>query len=609
MRRPGTALVPLPGGADIFSAGLFLDPETVISAGSTREVAAAFAALEELLAGGYCAAGFVTYEAAPAFDAGMVTAPDDGSFPLLEFACYRNPPRVVRLPYLNDYALESPPMPELDGEAYAVKCHRVLENIVAGNIYQANLTFRAGTGPEPEPERLFLNLFTRHPVPCAAYLNLSGDRKVLSLSPELYLECADGVRLTSSPMKGTAKRLPRAEADRAAALALAADPKNRAENLMITDMVRNDLGRIARCGTVKVDPLFHVDTYNTVHQMISTVHAELPEQLPLFDIFRASFPPASITGAPKVAAMKLLAQLEESPRRIYTGAVGCVLPGRRFRFNVAIRTLICLRDRMETGVGGGVVCDSTPDSEWNEALLKSRYATCRMPDFEVFETLGWNARDGFCRLEKHVRRAVASQRYFCRGYVTGNIERALAAKEPELAGNPVYHDGACVKFRLGYGGEATVEISPPRKPDWHGLPLRLLLSRDRTSSQDVYLYHKTTNREFYDSRLTAAKANGFHEVIFMNENGELTEGAVSSLFIRKGDRWLTPAPDCGLLPGVWRAERLAALNAVECVLGIEDLRTADEVIVGNSLRGTGWATVIVDENGGDFIRSFELPQP
>jgi len=245
-----------------------------------------------------------------------------------------------------------------------------------------------------------------------------------------------------------------------------------------------------------------------------------------------------------------------------------------------------------------VVYDSTPEAERREALLKLRYATCDTPEFEVFETLGWTPGGGFRHLEKHVVRAAQSQRYFNREYIEGAVEEALEAKLPELSADPLFRGGACVKFRLDRNGAATVEISPPRKPDWRGLPLRLLLSRERTSVDDVYLHHKTTNRDFYDSRFAAACEAGFHEVVFMNTRGELTEGAVSNIFICKGGRWLTPSRDCGLLPGIWRAGRLAELNASECVITIADLLAADEVMIGNSLRGSGQAAEITGENGG-----------
>ncbi len=595
--EPGSVLVSLPGDGAIRKFGLFQAPDAILTAYTADAVEPVFTALEEWLAHGGHAAGFVAYEAAPAFDPAMRVAGSD-DFPLVCFGCFRNPPVAVSLPHVNDYGLPEDFIPELDSDQYAAQYAEVLEEIIAGSIYQANLTFRCRTGPELCPERLFLNLWTRQPVPCAAYLNLLPDSKILSLSPELYLESSDGRQIVSAPMKGTAPRAPSAALDRATARGLAGDPKNMAENLMIADMVRNDLGRIALPGSVAVDALFRVETYRTVHQMSSVIRGKLPEALPLFELFRATFPPASITGAPKIAAMAVLAALERTPRRIYTGAIGCVFPDRRLRFNVAIRTLTCYSDRTETGVGGGIVYDSRPEAEWQEALLKCRYATVAMPEFEVFETLGWTAAGGFSQLAEHVERARLSQEYFLRPYRPGSIESALENTLVELNRNPLYRTGACVKFRLRRDGPVEVDLTVPRRPDWRETPLRLLLSRHRISATDVFRHHKTTCREIYDSALAAARAAGFHEVIFRNEHDEVTEGAISSLFIHRDGRWRTPRLECGLLPGIWRAQQLAALDAEECILHRDDLLAADEIRVGNSLRGAGRAAAVVDEASG-----------
>lgn len=593
MRRDGTVLATLPGENDCFCTGLFLEPFMILEAWSIPEVESVFTEAETLLGEGCHIAGFISYEASPAFDREQKVLPD-GQFPLLRLACYRKSPERIRLPYRNDFVLKTAFIPELRKEEYTARINKIHENIVAGNIYQANLTFRSEAPPVHNPEQLFLNLQTRHPVPYAAYLNLCG-LKILSLSPELYLETMDGRHVSSSPMKGTAKRSPIPERDRKIVENLAADPKNLAENLMITDMVRNDLGRICKRDSISVDPLFHVDTYNTVHQMISTVHGGLKDNIGLFELFKATFPPASITGAPKISAMKVISENEKSPRRVYTGTVGCICPDRTFRFNVAIRTLTCYHDRVETGVGGGIVYDSGADSEWQEALLKCRYATYALPDFQVFETMRWTKREGFVLLDEHIRRAETSQVYFRRRFIPGAVEEALERMCPELESNPAYRDGACVKFLLEYNGRVKVELTPPRKPEWRGLGLRLLLASERTDSDNVFLYHKTTNRNFYDTRYQAVRQSGFHEMLFLNRKGELTEGTVSNVFARKGTRWFTPELECGLLPGIWRRRQIEILNAEEKVLFPADLMDADEIRIGNSLRGTGVAAYLENE--------------
>lgn len=577
LREAGTVLASLPGSG----WGLFCAPAEVVAARSVSEVEPAFRALEAWTGRGGYAAGFVSYEAAAAFDPCMETHSPEG-FPLLAFAFYERPPERIELPDCSDGALASALQPELSETEYRERIAAVRAELFAGNIYQANLTFRCRAPLSAEPEALFLSLLSRHPVPFAAWVNLCGI-KVLSLSPELFLE-SDGTQIASSPMKGTAPRRPIADEDRAAAAALAHDPKNRAENLMITDMVRNDLGRVCRPGSVAVDPLFRVDTYATLHQMISTVHGELLPGTGLFDLFRAAFPPASITGAPKVRAMRVIKANEKSPRRIYTGTIGCFCPGSVFRLNVAIRTLAVSGGALETGVGGGITYDSEAGDEWREALLKSRYATCAPPAFEVFETMRWTPGEGYAFLAEHVRRAEASQAYFGRPVRRGEAESVLSQLLPELQ---AYRGGACVKFTLDRLGRVRTELSPPRRPDWQGLPLRVLISKERTGSSDVFLYHKTTCREFYNTRFHAAREAGWHEVLFCNEKGELTEGAISNVFLRKGKRWFTPALECGLLPGIWRAVRMREWNAEEAHLVPGELFEADEVILGNSLRGEG----------------------
>ncbi len=596
MNRPGTVLTTLPGESEPGRFGLFRDPETVLTARTPDEVKRVFAEAEEELGRGRYLAGFVAYEAAPAFDTACPARPGS-DFPLAAFGVYGKAPERITLPRRSDAALDAPLLPELDRSEYGRQFAALREHLVAGDIYQANLTFRVRAETVADWPRLFLNLITRHPAPFAAYLFLLPEFRVLSCSPELFLESCDGREIHSSPMKGTAKRAPLPEADRLAAAALAADPKNLAENLMITDMVRNDLGRICRPGSIRVEPLFRVDTYPTLHQMISTVHGELDGNKALFELFAATFPPASITGAPKIRAMELIAATESSPRELYTGAIGCVLPDRRLRFNVAIRTLFVSGNLLTGGVGGGITYDSQAEAEWQEALLKARYAAVNHPDFEVFETMRWTPGEGFVSLAAHLRRAEASQRYFRRPFRPGAVEAALAELPSRLAADPACREGACVKFTLAFDGEVRVEVTPPRQPDWRTTRLKVLLSDLDTASDDVFWYHKTTHREFYNRHFQAARKAGFHEVIFRNQRGELTEGAISNLFIRRGGRWLTPRLECGLLPGIRRAELIAAWHAEEALLTPADLAGADEIRLCNSLRGEGQVGEVTAESG------------
>ncbi len=582
LRHDGVACmtVPAPNGSTAW--GLFRNPIRVLTTNHLEEVEPLLSTLESELKQGHCAAGFIAYEAAPAFDP-VFEVRSPVNFPLLTFAIYQHPPEALTPPRHDGDSRENRFRAELTETEYARKIDAVRAHIIAGDIYQANLTFRCILDEnDVPPEELFLNLLSCHPVPYAAFLNF-GEQKIVSISPELFLE-SNGREIVSAPMKGTARRHPDPRLDRMAAKALAEAAKHRAENLMITDMVRNDLGRICRPGSIAVNPLFHVDTYHTLHQMSSTVRGTLVKSLRLFDILQATFPPASITGAPKIKAMEVIARQEKSPRNIYTGSIGCFFPNRVFRLNVAIRTLLCEKNRIEMGIGGGIIYDSTAEAEWQEALLKSRYATHLSPAFQVFETVRWLPNHGFTHLKAHLRRARISQDYFQRRFLFSEIKRAISRLLPMLESDPQYRKGADVKFVWNPAGNVESTATPPRTPAW-GDRLKILLSADRTNSNDVFLSHKTTNREFYNRRLRSAREAGYDEIIFLNENGELTEGSISNLFLRKGNCWMTPAVECGLLAGVWRAQAIREYNAAERHLTMEDLWSADEIILGNSLRG------------------------
>jgi para-aminobenzoate synthetase/4-amino-4-deoxychorismate lyase len=387
-------------------------------------------------------------------------------------------------------------------------------------------------------------------------------------------------------MKGTASRHPDAASDKAVAEWLAEDPKNRAENLMIVDMVRNDFGRFCIPGSIRVDPLFQVDSYHTVHQMISTVYGEACDGKSLHDILQATFPPASITGAPKISAVNIISREEQSPRKVYTGAMGCFMPGGDFCLNVAIRTLICHADRTELGIGSGIVYDSKAESEWQEALLKSHFINYSIPDFVVLETMLWEKRGGIKYLSAHLVRAESTQLYFGRQW-----NQAAVDSELSLVNEP--SEQARLRLLIASDGSAKVEIHPVTACGWGKDQLKVLVASEIVDSSDVFLYHKTTNRDFYNRHFHDARENGFDEVIFFNERNELTEGAISNIFLRHGNLWSTPLLTCGLLPGIWRDKMMHELNAVEKVLYSRDLKNADEIILGNSVRGKGLAGEIV----------------
>lgn len=573
LRQPGTALCRLPG--EIPEYGIFSNPVKILTASCADEVVPLLAELEDALTAGYFAAGFIAYEAAPAFDHAFKMLLSD--FPAACVAVYTEAsqrffvfPDNEGEPCFLDFE------PEISHDIYCGVLERIAQDIVEGNIYQANFTFRNYAPAAADPERLFLDLVKRHPVPYPAFFN-AGEFKILSISPELFLD-KSGRRIKSSPMKGTAKRYPGATADKAAAEWLAADPKNMAENLMIVDMVRNDFGRFCIPDSIRVEPLFRVDTYHTVHQMISTVYGEACDGKSLHDILQATFPPASITGAPKISAVNIISREEQSPRKVYTGAMGCFMPDGDFCLNVAIRTLICSAGSTELGTGSGIVYDSKAESEWQEALLKSHFINYSIPDFMVLETMLREKCGGIKYLFEHLARAESTQRYFGRQWNRSAVDNVLATVNVQ-AGR------ARLRLLISPDGSASAEVHPATAAGWDKTSLRVLVAKERVDSSDVFLYHKTTKRDFYNRHFHDARENGFDEVIFFNELGELTEGAISNIFLRQGGQWFTPLLACGLLAGIWREKMLQELNAVEKVLHHEDLKNADEIILGNSVRG------------------------
>ncbi len=586
LNREGTVICRFPG-SDTRTI-MFSSPVEIVTTCCLDEVLPCMAQIERAGIDGRYAAGFISYEASPAFDPAYPHHPLTGKeeFPLLWFGIYDNPPECIDLK--NTVPDIDVPLPEfspaISFDSYAECMDRIKFHIAEGDIYQVNYTIRAMADSEGiEPARLFEYLCVCHPVPYAAWVN-TGDIQLVSISPELFLD-RNGNSLTSSPMKGTIKREPLPSADRQAIEFLRNDEKNRAENLMITDMVRNDLGRVCKPGTVGVDPLFQVDTYRSVHQMISTVHGEVTPETGFIDIMRAAFPAASITGAPKIRAMELINTLEPALRKAYTGSIGCMVPGGDFCFNVAIRTMIFKNGKIELGIGGGIVADSQTKSEWEESLLKSSFASSRPDNFRVLETMLYRPDAGIILLEEHLCRACVSQEYFGRVWLE-EITREALQSEVRNSNVPLR-----VRMTLGRDGIPDITAVELKTTGWGTEPVKLKISAVKTCSNDLLLYHKTTRRELYDNAFHDAVADGFGEIIFMNERGEITEGAISNIFIRVKEQWMTPLVTCGLLPGTMRSKMIEELGAIEKVITLDQLSNADEILVCNSVRGCATAVI------------------
>ncbi|MDB5935710.1 MAG: pabB [Massilia sp.] len=474
--------------------------------------------------------------------------------------------------------------------AFTEALARIHELISAGDTYQVNYTYRLRFDAFGSLPALYARLRARQPVPYGALVALPDGGAVVSLSPELFVRHAGG-ELLARPMKGTAPAADDALENERRAQALAADTKNRAENLMIVDLLRNDLGRIAVTGSVQVPALFDVQRYSSVLQMTSTVTAQLRDGATLADIFTALYPCGSITGAPKRRTMEIIRELEPAPRGIYTGAIGWFDPPAGsaaigdFCLSVPIRTLALQPESGgvragELGVGAGIVYDSVAADEYAECQLKARFLTGLENRFELFETMRASHDEGCRHLDLHLARMAASARYFGFRFDGDAASDAL--------------DGACAGFTprtryrlrlaLDQAGRFTIQ-SAPLAPITE--PVGLLLADDAIFSDDLFARHKTSIRSRYDAAWRQAEQHGAFDTLFFNERGELAEGGRSNVFVRIDGRWITPPLSCGVLPGIMRAVLLAApaWKAREGIITRDVLTAADDIFVCNALRG------------------------
>ncbi|MEA3060462.1 MAG: para-aminobenzoate synthetase / 4-amino-4-deoxychorismate lyase [Sphingomonadales bacterium] len=551
-----------PGGRSL----LYRSPEAVLEARSPEDVQACLASLR---AGTRHVAGFLAYEAGLALEPKLAplarTAPR-GELPLLWFGLFGEPEAVEMEKLLPDgaSAWASAPRPRIDREAYLEAVARVREHILDGDVYQANLTFRAEVATAGHPLALYAALRPRARAGWGGIV-FTGTHWILSFSPELFFTLEDG-RVTARPMKGTAP----AGSD---AARLRDDPKQRAENLMIVDLIRNDLSRVARPGTVKVPELFAIETYPTVLQMTSTVTAEIEEGLGPVDLIEAAFPCGSVTGAPKIRAMELIAELEPDARGVYTGSIGRVAPGGEAAFNVAIRTLVLGAGETDAtlGLGSGIVADSIPEDEWRECLAKGAFVETGRR-FDLIETMRFDPEEGVAEIERHLARMKRSAEAL--GFA---FDRHDARNELQAA---TFYLKAPRRLRLllSRSGALAIETRPLDEAPAGPVPVRI--ASLPVEPEDFRLRHKTSDRAFYEE---ARIASGAFELLFEDQDGFLTEGSFTTLFAERDGRLVTPPLARGLLPGVLRERLIDEGRALEGELRRNDLEGG--FYIGNSLRG------------------------
>jgi para-aminobenzoate synthetase / 4-amino-4-deoxychorismate lyase len=562
-----------PGGG---MARLFAGPCETVEAWTLSEVEPALEALRAGVKRGRHAAGWFSYEAGHAFEARLaarVRRRDAGRFPLLWFGLFEHaelltPEELARVSPDGAGAWLSAPRPRMERAAFAEKFVRTQRYIVDGDVYQINLSYRADLTVLGDPLAAYARLRESGQGGWSAVVH-NGGQWLLSTSPELFFRLSNGA-IEARPMKGTAKRSADPEEDRLAAEALRRDPKELAENVMIVDLLRNDISRLAKRGSVHVPELFTVETYPTLHTLTSTVRAEIRDECDAVDVLRTLFPCGSITGAPKIRAMEIIDELETDERGPYSGSIGWISPDGEAEFNVAIRTIAIDGGHAEVGLGAAIVADSTLDGEWEECRTKGAFITAHAQAFDLIETMRFEPGLGVPRLELHLARLEASARTFGFSFDQRRIRQALAS----IAGAAP----SVVRLLLAPDGAPRVEVKPA--PVFPQGGAKVALAPLPVDPRDFRLRHKTTLRNFYDDARAGAGAD---EVIFVDADGFITEGSFTNVFVERDGVLVTPPTSRGLLPGVLRAELLASGRAREGDLKPADLERG--FFLGNAVRG------------------------
>ena len=597
--------------SDNYQSYIFTSPIEVIQCHDKHGIIEAFSNVEKYQKDGYYLAGFISYEAGLYFERVFSFADErigQVKAPLLWFGVYDKPiiydHRAGRFDVdemnanLDRYsdlvqknAQKSPLIPlfqrgniesisnTVSREVYIHDVESVRDAIAQGETYQVNYTFKHKFNLIGNPLDFFYSLCMKQSASYSAFIRCKG-YDILSLSPELFFRRMQD-NIITKPMKGTIERGVNGDDDLTKAKELHDSVKDRAENVMIVDLLRNDLGRISNIGSVKVDRLFEMERYETLFQMTSTIHGELRKDVSWLTLFKSMFPCGSVTGAPKISTMNIINRLEKEPRGVYTGGIGYIAPDNTSVFNVAIRTVVLNRfnQKCEMGIGSGIVHDSRPVSEYDECLLKANFLTTTYKDFQLIETLLWQNGE-FYLLDLHIKRLRESAGYFLFDYDTSKAIKVLDQASKKFENNKKY------RVRLLLFRDGNITISSSELDDIGSQPKQVIISKHRIEQTNRFFHHKTTNRDLYDSELKKAREKGYYDVLFFNNKSEVTEGAISNIFIKHGEKFFTPPVHCGLLNGVYRCYMFRnGFPLEEKVLYEKDILEADKVYLANSVRG------------------------
>jgi para-aminobenzoate synthetase/4-amino-4-deoxychorismate lyase len=553
----------------------FKNPIDIIQADSINQVVSQFKRVNQLIEQHqYYGAGFISYEAAAAFDPNLETH-ELTSFPLLWFGVY-SAAEVIEIPDFIDIKnnIKLNWLPTISQTEYEKAIAKIKQYIYQGDTYQVNYTYRLKADFIGNAWDYFLQLIQAQPVNYAAYLE-TDNFTICSASPELFF-CLNGDKIMARPMKGTASRGLTLAEDQKLAKALQSCPKNRAENVMIVDMLRNDMARIADLYSVQVPSLFDVEKYPTLWQMTSTIAAKTNRSLD--EMMTALFPCASISGAPKRRTMEIIRELETTPRKIYTGTIGFITPQRQAQFNVAIRTVLIdkITNTAEYGVGSGIVWDSDSQAEYIECQTKTRFLKTFSQPFQLLETLLWEANTGYFLLDYHLQRLQNSAIYFNYKIELEKIKNKLISITDNL--KEKYYK---IRLLVSETGNIKYEVIP-YSPPINTQPVKLRLNSIAIDSSNPFLYHKTTNRKIYQN----AKANTLDcdDVILWNERGEITETCIYNIIVEHNSEYLTPAVSCGLLAGTYRQLLLDKNEIKQAMISKDILKQANKIYVINSVQ-------------------------
>ncbi len=554
-------------------------PVRVIATHKLSDVVATLDSVEEAVGEGLWCAGFVAYEAGPAFDPALSAHPPVEGLPLVWFGAFAE--RVETEPPAREEYDVYRWYPNISERTFSESIDRIKTYIEQGDSYQVNHTFRLRSEFRGDPLGLYADLVTAQRGDYSAFLNI-GSHQIASASPELFFHWRAG-RIEVKPMKGTTRRGRWSEEDRERAAWLRSSEKDRAENLMIVDLLRNDVGKLAQIGTVTAAPLFELERYETVWQLTSTITAELRPNTRLRDVFTGLFPSGSITGAPKARTTEIIDELELDSRGVYCGAIGLVTPsdeGLDAEFNVAIRTVTidAMTSVAEFGVGGGITWDSTSAGEYQEALWKTAVLDGVKRDFGLFETLRWDGEYLF--LDRHLNRLCSSAEYFGFPCTRPDVEMTLKGVSREL------NAPTRVRLELGRDGiaVATATASLPRFATSiaDAEVVTVQLASTPVQPHDRMLFHKTTDRTIYDLAMSEVTSQ---EALLTNAYGEITESTISNVVVHLDGVWYTPPLESGCLPGVYRQYLLERGDIIERLLRRDDLLSSDAIGLVNSVRG------------------------